>query len=38
MNVEKRTANGFIRRNVAGKTTVFKMLLGLLRPTIARHG
>lgn len=33
MNVEKGSIYGFIGRNGAGKTTVFKMLLGLMRPT-----
>lgn len=34
MAVEKGTVYGFVGKNGAGKTTVFKMLLGLLRPTM----
>ncbi|MDD2215967.1 MAG: ATP-binding cassette domain-containing protein [Eubacteriales bacterium] len=34
MTVEKGTVYGFVGKNGAGKTTVFKMLLGLLRPTM----
>lgn len=34
MSVEKGTIYGFLGKNGAGKTTVFKILLGLLKPTI----
>jgi ABC-2 type transport system ATP-binding protein len=33
MTVEKGSIYGFLGKNGAGKTTVFKMLLGLLQPT-----
>lgn len=33
MSVEKGTIYGFVGKNGAGKTTVIKMLLGLLQPT-----
>jgi ABC-2 type transport system ATP-binding protein len=33
MTVEKGTIYGFLGKNGAGKTTVFKILLGLLQPT-----
>lgn len=33
MSVEKGTIYGFVGKNGAGKTTVIKMLLGLLKPT-----
>lgn len=33
MHVEKGTIYGFLGKNGAGKTTVFKMLIGLLSPT-----
>lgn len=36
MNVEKGTIYGFLGKNGAGKTTVFKMLLGLLSPTLGK--
>lgn len=34
MSVEKGTIYGFLGKNGAGKTTVFKILLGLLKPTM----
>lgn len=34
MHVERGTIYGFVGKNGAGKTTVFKMLLGLLKPTL----
>lgn len=34
MHVEQGTIYGFVGKNGAGKTTVFKMLLGLLKPTL----
>ena len=34
MSVEKGTIHGFLGKNGAGKTTVFKILLGLLKPTM----
>lgn len=34
MSVEKGTIYGFVGKNGAGKTTVFKMLLGLMKPTM----
>lgn len=34
MSVERGTIYGFLGKNGAGKTTVFKILLGLLQPTI----
>ncbi|MGV2787282.1 ATP-binding cassette domain-containing protein, partial [Clostridium perfringens] len=34
MNVQKGTIYGFLGANGAGKTTVFKMLSGLLTPTM----
>lgn len=34
MSVEQGTIYGFLGKNGAGKTTVFKMLLGLLSPTM----
>lgn len=34
MTVEKGTIYGFLGKNGAGKTTVFKILLGLLQPTV----
>ena len=36
MSVEKGTIYGFLGKNGAGKTTVFKLLLGFLRPTFGR--
>lgn len=36
MHVERGSIYGFIGKNGAGKTTVFKMLLGLLKPTLGR--
>lgn len=43
MSVERGTVYGFLGKNGAGKTTVFKILLGLLKPTMGgskrfRHG
>lgn len=34
MSVERGTIYGFLGKNGAGKTTVFKILLGLLKPTM----
>lgn len=34
ISVEKGTIYGFIGKNGAGKTTIIKTLLGLLKPTI----
>ena len=34
LSVEKGTIYGFVGKNGAGKTTVFKILLGLLKPTM----
>ena len=36
MSVEQGTIYGFLGRNGAGKTTVFKLLLGLLRPSAGK--
>ena len=36
MHVEKGTIYGFLGANGAGKTTVFKLLSGLLTPTMGR--
>lgn len=37
MSVEKGTIYGFVGKNGAGKTTVIKMLLGLLQPTAGKQ-
>lgn len=34
MTVDSGTIYGFVGKNSAGKTTIFKMLLGLLKPTM----
>lgn len=36
MSVERGTIYGFLGKNGAGKTTVFKILLGLLKPTMGK--
>ena len=36
MSVERGTIYGFLGKNGAGKTTVFKILLGLLKPTMGQ--
>lgn len=36
MSVEEGTVYGFLGANGAGKTTVFKLLSGLLTPTIGK--
>ncbi|MCQ4637574.1 ATP-binding cassette domain-containing protein [Anaerovorax odorimutans] len=36
MSVESGTIYGFLGKNGAGKTTVFKLLLGLLKPTMGQ--
>ena len=36
MTVEKGTIYGFLGKNGAGKTTIFKMILGLIAPTFGK--